>query len=122
MSISLPNSAAANAASVAATAAATTAAQAHFVASATALINAAIANGFFKVEPYMIDLVSADYVKTYFEAVGYTVTYPIIPVGPWNPCFAPAGFPEVFPTDWVNWSCVCSGCGGPVRIQISWGP
>lgn len=122
MAITLPNQAAANAASLAATAAATTAAEAVFVASATVLINDAMALGFFKIEPYMIPLVTATYIETYFQALGYTVTFPIIPPGPFDFCFAPAGFPEVFPIGWVNWGCHCGRGCPPFRIRISWGP
>lgn len=122
MSISLPNQATANAESLAATAAATAASQAAFIASATVLINDSIANGFFQIEPYMVPLVTSSYITTYFEALGYTVLFPIVNPGPYEFCFAPAGFPEVLPEGWTNWSCNCGRSCGPVRIKISWGP
>lgn len=119
MSITLPNAATANTDSLAATAAATATAQAAFVASATVLINQAIALGFFKIEPFMVSLVTSDYITTYFQALGYVVTFPIIPPSPWNPCFV-AGFPEVIPPGWISWNCTC-GCDClPPRIRISW--
>ncbi len=121
MSITLPNASTANADAVAATAAATTAAQAEFVANATVLINNAMGLGQFQIQPFMVPLVTSDYVTTYFQALGYTVLFPIVPPGPWNPCFPPAGFPEVIPPGWNSWACGCGQCG-PLRIQISWGP
>jgi hypothetical protein len=120
MSITLPNASTANADSVAATAAATTAAEAAFVANATVLINDAMALGLFKIEPFMIPLVTSDYIATYFQALGYVVLFPIVPVDPFNPSFI-AGFPEVLPPGYV-----IPGNGdndlGPPRIRISWGP
>ena len=120
MAITLPNAATANTDSTAEIAAATAANQASFIASATVLINQAIANGLYQVEPYMVPLVTSDYITTYFQGLGYTVTFPIIPPGPWWPCYAAAGFPEVLPPGWTNWSCGCGGNCKPLRIRIAW--
>lgn len=120
MAITLPTASVANTDSNANISAETIVAQTNFIASTTVLINNAISNGFFKVEPYIVPLVTSDYITTYFEALGYSVLFPIIPPGPWNWCFVPAGFPEVIPAGWTNWSCNC-GCNcGPPRIRISW--
>lgn len=119
MSITLPNAATANTDSNTTITDETTAAQTNFIAYVTVLINDAISNGLFKVEPFMVPLVTSDYITTYFQGLGYVVTFPIIPPGPWNPCFV-AGFPEVIPPGWVSWNCTC-GCNCPVpRIRISW--
>ena len=119
MAITLPDASTANTDSNATIAAETVVAQDAFIASTTVLINNAISNGLFQVEPFMVNLVTSDFITTYFENLGYTVTFPIISPGPFEFCFAPAGFPEVFPEGWTNWSCNC-GCCKPLRIQISW--
>jgi len=125
MTIVLPTQADANVGSQNAINAEITAAQAVFMASTTVLINNAINNGFFQVQPYLIPFVSSTFVTTTFQALGYEVLFPIYPFygyPGYHPCFAPAGFPEVLGNDWVNWSCTCgNSCTAP-RIQISWGP
>lgn len=118
MAITLPNASTANTDSTDTNAANVTAAETAFVASTTVLINQAIANGFFMIMPYLPFLVTSSYVTTYFTALGYTVTFPIIPPGPFNPCFV-AGFPEVLPPGYTPWNCGCGFTGLP-RIQISW--
>ena len=119
MSITLPNASTATTNSNATITAETAAAQAVFVANATVLINDAIQNGLFRVEPFMINLVTSDYITTYFQALGYTVVFPIFPPGPFDFCFVPAGFPEVIPSGWTNWGCACGSNCTP-RIRISW--
>lgn len=119
--VTLPDQASANVGSAASNSAAITTAQNDFIASATVLINQAINNGFFQIEPYMVPLVTSTYITTYFQALGYTVTFPVISPGPWGPCFFPAGFPEVIPPGLEPWNCHCGNCG-PIRIKISWGP
>jgi len=118
MSVTLPNEAAAHAAALAAQAAATTAAQNAFVANATVLINEAMALGQLFIQPYLVPLVTSDFVTTYFQALGYTVTFPIIPPGPFNPPFI-AGFPEVLPPGFT-FNGNSNSNFGPTRIQISW--
>ena len=118
MSITLPNEAAAHAAALAAQAAAITAAQDAFVANATVLINQAMALGQLFIQPYMVPLVTSDYITTYFTALGYAVLFPIIPPDQFNPNFI-AGFPEVLPPGFTFAGQVTSGLGPP-RIQISW--
>lgn len=122
MAITLPNAATANTDSLATIVAETAAAQAAFIANATVLINQAIANGLFRIEPFMVPLVTSTYITTYFQGLGYTVVYPIFPFccTQWNPCFV-AGFPEVLPPGYVPWNCGCGNDGRP-RIQISWPP
>ena len=120
MPITLPNASTANADSVAATAAATTAAQTSFIANATVLINDAMALGYFKIEPFMVPLVTSDYISTYFQALGYTVLFPILPPVPFDPAFVP-NFPEVLPPGWTAWSDTIDVRSAP-RIRISWGP
>jgi hypothetical protein len=120
MPTTLPNAATANTNSNATIAALTAAAQANFIASTTVLINQAINNGLFQVQPFMVPLVTSAYIISYFQTLGYTVLFPIIPSGPYEFCFAPAGFPEVLGNNWTNWSCNCGRSCGPIRIQISW--
>lgn len=125
MPITLPTATTANTDSNATIAALTTAAQTTFIASTTVLINNAINNGLFQVEPYLIPYVTSSFVTTYFQNLGYTVSFPIYPFYGWggyHPCFAPAGFPEVLGNDWMNWSCGCGNHCGPPRISISWEP
>lgn len=121
MAITLPTQSQANTDSLAAQATATADAQAAFIANTTVLINNAITLGQFFVQPFIVPLVTSTYITTYFQALSYTVVFPITPPGPWDPCFAPAGFPEVLGPDWCNWSCCCGSNCTP-RIQISWGP
>ena len=118
MSVSLPNQATANADSQATITALTTAAEAAFVASTTVLINQAIANGLFFVEPLVVPLVTPIYVTAYFQALGYTVLFPIIPTSPFNPAFVP-GFPEVLPPGYQQ--PFAPTPPGPPRFRISWG-
>lgn len=123
MSVTLPTASAADTASNAAIAAATTAAQAAFVASTTVLINQAIGNGLFRVQPFLPILITAEYVTSYFQPLGYAVLFPICSnCCTWqecDPCLMPANFPEVLPPGFIPWNC-CPGFQGPVRIQISW--
>lgn len=130
MSITLPTDSEANTQTLANRAAAVTAAEAAFVANATVLINQAIANGFLRVQPFLNPLVTSAYVMTYFQAQGYTVTFPlsgcgcgcdcsgVYPSYPYEPCFV-SGFPEALPPGYIPWNCEC-GYYGPSRIQISW--
>jgi len=107
---------------------AVTTAQNAFIASTAVLIQNAISNGFFQVQPYLPALVSPTFVATYFTNLGYTVLFPAAPgygcnchgnAGyPYEPCFV-AGFPEVLPPGYVPWNCGC-GYEGPVRIGIYW--
>jgi hypothetical protein len=120
MSVTLPNAATANTDTNTSITAATTAAQDRFVADVTVLINNAITNGIFFVEPYAAPLVTPDYVKGYFEPLGYTVVFPLVPPGPFNPTLVP-GFPEVLPSDIVGNGDLPGGNGLP-RYKISWGP
>lgn len=124
MSITLPTASAADTASNASIAAATAAVQAAFVASTTVLINQAIANGIFLVQPFLPILITQDYVTSYFQPLGYQVLFPICGscCGGWQecgPCFMPANFPEVTPPGFIPWNC-CPDYQGPPRIQISW--
>lgn len=79
MSITLPNAATANTDSAAINTADVAAAEATFVADTTVLINQAIQNGLFLVQPILPRLVTSAYVTTYFTALGYTVLFPIYP-------------------------------------------
>ena len=125
MSITLPNATTANTDSNATISAETLAAQTVFVAAVTVLINQAISNGLFQVQPFLPPLVTSTYVNTYFTGLGYTVIYPVSGGGcgcnsQYNPCFV-VGFPEVLPPGYVPWNCEC-GYEGPIRIGISWPP
>lgn len=129
MAITLPDQASANAASAAAAAAALASAQSQYIASVTVLINNATKNGFLRVQPYLIPPITSAFVTSYFEALGYTITFPAFADGcncsgnagyPYIPCFV-AGFPEVLPPGYIPWDCEC-GFPGPPRIQITWGP
>ena len=117
MAITLPNASTADTNSQATNTANIAAAEAAFIASTTVLINQAIANGLFTVMPYLPALVSSTYVTTYFTTLGYTVTYPIIPPGPYDPPFV-AGFPEALPPGYLPWN--YGYAPGLPRIQISW--
>jgi len=116
----LPNATTANTESNATIAANVANAQTVFIASTTVLINNAILNGFFQVEPFIIPWLSVGNITTYFQGLGYTVNFPIIPPGPYDPyCWPAAGFPEVVPENWFPWRCGCGVCNTP-RIEISW--
>ncbi len=119
MAIILPPSNEANSQTVANIEAAVIAAQNAFIASTTVLINNAINNGLFFVEPYLVPLVTPDFVTTYFEGLGYTVLFPLVPTYPYNPAFVP-GFPEVLPPGYMA---PFPGVEpiGPPRFKISWG-
>ena len=120
MSYTLPNASTADTNSQATIAAETTAAENAFVAQATVLINEAISNGIFMIQPFLPPLVTPTYVTDYFQPLGYTVTFPIIPVGEFNPAFVP-GFPEVLPPGYIPpFSNPNRPLPGPPRIQISW--
>jgi hypothetical protein len=115
----LPNASTANTDSTATNSAAVTTAQDAFIANVTVLINNAIANGGFYVQPLSVPLVSSSFVTTYFENLGYTVVFPIIPSYPYNPAFIP-GFPEVLPPGYqIPLYNTYAGLGPP-RYQISW--
>lgn len=124
----IPSASDANIDSQASIAAAITAEEAVFIASTTVLINNAISNGFFQIEPFLPFLVSPTFVKNYFTNLGYTVLFPVCnECGcncygnsgyPYEPCFV-AGFPEVLPPGYIPWNCEC-GYNGPARIGIYW--
>lgn len=118
MSIILPDASTATTESTASIDAATTAAQNAFIANVTVLINEAIANGLYQVEPYTVPLVTSEFVTNYFTPLGYTVTFPIVPNYPYNPAFVP-GFPEVLPPGYQQPFSNPTGFGPP-RIKISW--
>lgn len=127
MSLILPNASVNDVSVTANLAAETAAAQAAFVASATVLINQAILNGLFRIQPFLPWLVTPAYVTSYFTDLGYAVQYPVDGYCcncsgnggyPYEPCFV-AGFPEVLPPGYIPWNCQC-GYSGPSRIQISW--
>lgn len=116
----LPTASVANTNSTATRTAETAAANAAFITATTILIDNAITNGLFQVQPFVTPFLSISTITTYFEGFGYTVTFPIIPPGPFNPCWLPAGFPEVVPENWVPYGCQC-GCVPP-RVGIAWPP
>lgn len=118
MSITLPNASTANTDSTATNTADVTAAEVTFVADTTVLINQAIQNGLFFVEPVLPILVTSAYVTTYFQALGYVVTFPILQYNGYNPAFVP-GFPEVLPPGYLN-PFFDHAYQGPPRIKISW--
>lgn len=121
MPITLPDASTANTESNATITANVANAQTLFIASTTVLINNATANGFFQVEPFVIPWLNIANITTYFQGLGYTVLFPIVEPGPYNPCFV-AGFPEVLPPGYIPWNCCCGcGCQAP-RIKISWPP
>jgi hypothetical protein len=94
-------------------------ANANFIASTTVLINNAIANDFYEVEPFIIPFLSIPTVTAYFQALGYTVTFPIIPPGPWGMFYPAAGFPEVVPGGSTYWAGPFNNSEAP-RLEISW--
>ena len=122
----LPNASTANTDSNANIASETATAETAFIASTTVLINNAISNSLFQVEPFLPLLVTPAYVTTYFTNLGYSVLFPICggcncsgnSGYPYEPCFV-TGFPEVLPPGYIPWNCEC-GYDGPSRIQISW--
>jgi hypothetical protein len=114
-----PTDSQANAQSMASIEAFIARANAAFIASTTILINNATQLGFFRVEPFITPFLDVTTVTAYFEEFGYTVEFPIIPPGPYNPCFV-AGFPEVLPPGYRTWNCHCCSDCGPLRIKISW--
>ena len=121
MSVTLPNATDANTESTAVDNAAITDAQNAFIANATVLINQAIQNGIFYVQPFITPLVTADFVNGYFQPLGYTVLFPVVPNYPYNPAFVP-GFPEVLPPGYQEPLYNPVNGTGPPRCQISWGP
>lgn len=121
MPYTLPTASTANTDSNATLTANIATANAAFIATATVLINNAITNGLFQVEPYVIPYLDIATITTYFQGFGYTVTFPIVQPGPFQWCGIPAGFPGVVPPNWVGWNCGCGGCGTP-RVQITWPP
>lgn len=118
MSITLPDATTANTESAATNTADVVTAQAEFVAATTVLINQAISNGLFLVQPILPSLVTSAYVTAYFTNLGYSVLFPIYPVYGYNPAFVP-GFPEVLPPGYEN-PFFNHSYQGPPRIQISW--
>jgi hypothetical protein len=116
--VNLPNASTANTESTATNTADVAAAQSEFIAATTVLINQAISNGLFLVQPVLPPLVTSAYVKTYFTNLGYAVLFPIYPVYGYNPSFVP-GFPEVLPPGYIN-PFFDHAYPGPPRIQISW--
>lgn len=115
MSINLPSAATANTDSTATNTADVAAAEAEFIAATTVLINQAISNGLFCVEPFLPLLVTPSYVSTYFTNLGYKVVFPIIPPGPYWP---PIYIPEVLPPGYIPPNTPMQI--GPPRILISW--
>jgi len=125
MTYTLPDATTANTDSNATLAAHTATANAAFIASATVLINNAVANGLFQVEPYIAPFMNITTITTYFQGLGYVVTFPIVPPGPYDPyCYLAAGFPEVIPPNWYPWGslCMCGGNCEPPRMSLSWPP
>jgi hypothetical protein len=118
MAITLPNASNADTDSQATNNANIVNAQNQFVAAVTVLINNAISNGLFFVQPVLPPLVTSEFVTSYFTNLGYTVTFPLLPSAPYNPAFIP-GFPEVLPPGYQDWN-------GPYynttiqRIEIAW--
>ena len=119
MAITLPIASAANTSTNANLADQTVVAQNAFIANVTVLINNAIKNNIFCVEPYCVPLVSTAFVTAYFTALGYTVLFPIVPTYPYNPTFVP-GFPEVLPPGYVTPFSNPYAGEGPPRFRISW--
>ena len=119
MSYTLPSQAEANSQSSAAYLNAQAKAYAAFIANATVLINNATANGLYEVQPFVIPFLNIPNVVTYFQNLGYTVLFPIVPPGPFLWCGPAAGFPEVIPPGLSPYGCQC-WYPGPPRIQISW--
>ena len=115
--VTLPDAAEATTESEAAQAAAIATAQTNFIAEVTVLINNAITNGLYYVEPFVDPLVTPTYVTNYFTPLGYTVLYPISPNYPYNSAFVP-GFPEVLPPGYQQPN--LPQTPGRPRIKISW--
>jgi hypothetical protein len=115
----LPTASEANAQTLAVIADLISTANATFIASTTVLIVNATSLGFYQVFPFVINWLDIPTVTTYFENIGYTVTFPICPNGPFELCGPAAGFPEVIPPGYRGWNCGCSGLGR-CRIKISW--
>lgn len=122
MAITLPTASDADTFSQANNTAEITAVQNYFIANVTVLINNAIANGLFYVEPYSIPLVDPTWVSTYFTSLGYTVLYPLVPTYPYQQPFPAAGFPGVIPPGYVSpmTNPFYDGTGAPARYKISW--
>lgn len=126
MAITLPPYSQANDLTATGIAAKIATANATFIASATVLINNAVNNGFYQIQPFVIPYLSISTVTTFFESYGYNVLFPSTfgcncdgNAGyPYEPCFV-AGFPEVLPPGYVPWNCQCNECGTP-RVTISW--
>lgn len=97
------------------------AANANFIASSTVLINNAITNDFYEVEPFAIPFLDINAITTYFQSFGYIVTFPIIPPGPWGLFYPAAGFPEVVPGGSTYWAGPFNN-SEPPRVKISWAP
>ena len=115
MSITLPNASTANTGSTATIAVDVATAEAEFIAATTVLINQAISNGLFEVEPLLPLLVTPTYVSNYFTNLGYKVVFPILPPCPYWP---PLYIPEVVPPGYIPPN-TPKQIGLP-RIQISW--
>lgn len=120
MAIILPNKADAKTQSQANIADFTAEANAAFIATATALILTAVGLNFYSVFPFVTPYLDIATITTYFEGYGYTVTFPVCPNSPYNPCFV-AGFPEVLPPGYRPWNCGCDD-SNRCRIKISWIP
>ena len=121
MAITLPDASTANTESNANLEAQTVIAQNAFIANATVLINNAIANGLFQIEPYLVPLVSVEFVTTYFTNLGYIVTFPAQPTYPYNPDFVP-GFPEALPPGYITPLANAVPNDQAPRFAISWPP
>lgn len=118
MSVTLPTASEATIESEAAIAAATTLAQNSFVAEVTVLINQAVINGLYFVQPIAVNLVTPAFVTGYFQPLGYTVLFPALPTFLPNPAFIP-GTPEVLPPGYVP-PYSDTQYQGPPRYNISW--
>ena len=129
----LPDQSDANAASFAAQTAAVTAGNAAFIQSATILIENAISNSLYAVEPFLPINVDYNVVAAYFTGLGYTVQ--LLPIGPfgWPPIYPAPGWngfpgffngaapPPAFPSlEWESWQLYVQS--HVVRTYISWGP
>lgn len=115
MSITLPDESTANADTNANIAAQIAAAEAEFIANTTIAINQAVELGQFFIGPILPQLVTSVYVTAYFTGIGYVVTFPIIPPGPYWP---PLYIPEVVPPGYIPPNTQFQP--GPPRIKISW--
>jgi len=128
----LPDQATANAASFAAQTAAVTAGNTAFIQATTILIENAISNKLYTVEPIIPLNVDYNAVLPYFTGLGYTVQFmlslpngwpPIYPAPGWDGPFGWNGAapPPPFPSEqWLSWQFYVQA--NTPRMVISWGP